>query len=61
VQTTRRVTLTDAFGEPEALTDLNDPQGRSEERMPWLSLDKKSLYFVSDRTGQFALYLATKL
>jgi hypothetical protein len=57
----RRVTLTDVFGEPEALTDLNDPQGRSEERMPWLSSDGKLLYFVSDRTGQYTLYLATKL
>jgi hypothetical protein len=57
----RRSSLTAAFGEPEALTDLNDPQGRSEERMPWLSPDKQSLYFVSDRTGQYTLYLATKL
>jgi hypothetical protein len=56
----RRARLTDAFGEPEALTDLNDPDGRSEERMPWLSLDEQRLYFVSDRTGQYTLYLATK-
>jgi hypothetical protein len=56
----RRTSLTDVFGEPEALTDLNDPEGRSEERMPWLSSDEKRLYFVSDRTGQYALYLATR-
>jgi hypothetical protein len=57
----RRPSLDAAFGEPEALSDLNDPQGRSEERMPWLSPDGTRLYFVSDRTGQYALYLATKL
>jgi hypothetical protein len=57
----RRASLDAAFGEPEPLSDLNDPEGRSEERMPWLSSDGKSLYFVSDRTGQYTLYLATKL
>jgi hypothetical protein len=57
----RRASLNDAFGEPEPLSDLNDPEGRSEERMPWLSSDGKTLYFVSDRTGQYTLYLATKL
>lgn len=56
----RRASVDVAFGEPEALTDLNDPEGRSEERMPWLSFDGKRLYFVSDRTGQYTLYLATK-
>jgi hypothetical protein len=56
----RRATLNAPFGEPEALADLNDPEGRSEERMPWLSPDGQSLYFVSDRTGQYTLYLATK-
>lgn len=56
----RRPSLDVAFGEPEALTDLNDPEGRSEERMPWLSPNGKTLYFVSDRTGQYTLYLATK-
>lgn len=56
----RRARVGDVFGEPEALTDLNDPEGHSEERMPWLSLDEKRLYFVSDRTGQYTLYLATK-
>jgi hypothetical protein len=56
----RRASLSDAFAEPEALVDLNDPEGRSDERMPWLSLDGQSLYFVSNRTGQYTLYLATK-
>jgi hypothetical protein len=57
----RRARLSDSFGEPEALTDLSDPEGRSDERMPWLSLDGQRLYFVSNRTGQYTLYLATKL
>lgn len=57
----RRASLSEPFGEPQALADLNDPLGRSEERMPWLSPNGKSLYFVSDHTGQYTLYLATKL
>lgn len=59
----RRPSLDAAFGQPEALSDLNDPdpQSASEERMPWLSPDKKRLYFASDRAGQYGLYLATKL
>ena len=57
----RRERLDAAFGEPEALSDLNDPLARSEERMPWLSSDGTRLYFVSDRSGQYTLYLATKL
>jgi len=56
----RRASLDAAFGEPEALSDLNDPLDRSEERMPWLSADGTRLYFVSDRSGQYTLYLATK-
>lgn len=59
----RRPSVDAAFGQPEALSDLNDPdpQSASEERMPWLSPDKKRLYFASDRAGQYGLYLATKL
>ena len=56
----RRASIRDVFGAPEPLIDLNDPEGRSEERMPWLSPDGQNLYFVSDRTGQYTLYLATK-
>jgi WD40-like Beta Propeller Repeat len=56
----RRATLDAPFGEPEALVDLNDPEGPSQERMPWLSPDRTRLYFVSDRTGQYTLYEATK-
>ncbi len=55
-------TATDAnFGEPEPPVDLNDPWDRSEERMPWLSPDGQQLYFASDRSGQYALYVAHKL
>jgi WD40-like Beta Propeller Repeat len=59
----RRSTLDAAFGEPESLADLNDPdpRGPSEERMPWLSPDGSKLYFVSDHSGQYTLYLAKKL
>jgi WD40-like Beta Propeller Repeat len=59
----RRANLDAPFGEPEALSDLNDPDPStpSEERMPWLSPDGSKLYFVSDHSGQYTLYLATKL
>jgi len=57
----RRTSLDAAFGEPQALADLNDLGGVSEERMPWLSPGKTRLYFVSDRTGQYTLYRADKL
>jgi hypothetical protein len=59
----RRSSVDAAFGEPEPLSDLNDPVAglRSEERMPWLSPDGAKLYFVSDHSGQYALYLATRL
>ncbi|MES1188061.1 MAG: hypothetical protein ABUL60_29860 [Myxococcales bacterium] len=59
----RRATLEASFGEPEALVDLNDPLPAqpSQERMPWLSPDRKRLFFASDRTGQYTLYQATRL
>ena len=57
----RRASLDAAFGAPQALVDLNDRGGLAQERMPWLSPDKTRLYFVSDRTGQYALYRADKL
>jgi len=51
------------FGAPQPLVDLNDPVLglRSHERMPWLSPAGDALYFVSDRSGQYTLYVATKL
>lgn len=59
----RRSAIGADFGAPEPLLDLNDPVvGKpSEERMPWLSPDGSQLYFVSDRTGQYTLYVAKKL
>ncbi|HEX2869738.1 MAG TPA: hypothetical protein VHP33_00755 [Polyangiaceae bacterium] len=59
----RRSAIGADFGAPEPLVDLNDPVAGqpSEERMPWLSLDGRQLYFVSDRSGQYTLYVATKL
>jgi hypothetical protein len=57
----RRASVDATFGAPEALVDVNDRGGVAEERMPWLSPDGSRLYFVSDRTGQYTLYLATKL
>jgi WD40-like Beta Propeller Repeat len=58
----RRSAIGADFGAPEPLLDLNDPvAGKpSEERMPWLSPDGRQLYFVSDRTGQYTLYVASK-
>jgi hypothetical protein len=57
----RRATLNDAFGAPEALADFNTD---AEERMPWLSRDGQLLYFVSNRAtasyAQYALYVARK-
>ncbi len=52
------------FGEPEPLVDLNNPNGTtkpSEERMPWLSPAGEQLFFVSDRSGQYTLYVANKV
>ena len=59
----RRASTDASFGEPEALADLNDPNGTAtatQERMPWLSPKGDQLYFASDRTGQYALYVANK-
>jgi hypothetical protein len=59
----RRSAIGADFGAPQPLVDLNDPvTGKpSEERMPWLNRDGTQLYFVSDRSGQYTLYVATKL
>ena len=59
----RRAGANDVFGAPEPLTDLNDPNRgtTSEERMPWLTPNRDQLYFASDRSGQYALYVANKV
>lgn len=58
----RRASLSDAFGAPQALGDLNSA---FEDRMPWVSRDGQQLYFVSNRAtpqyAQYALYVARKL
>ena len=59
----RRSAIGADFGAPQPLVDLNDPvAGKpSDERMPWLSPDGSQLYFVSNRSGHYTLYVATKL
>lgn len=57
----RRATTDASFGEPEPLVDLNDSVAGSEERMPWLSPDGQRLYFASNRSGEYGLYVAQKL
>jgi hypothetical protein len=46
----------DRFGEPVPLDDLNTP---NDERDPWLSADGKQLYFSSDRSGHYEIYVAS--
>lgn len=45
----------DPFGAPIRVAGLN---GSADDRDPWLSLDGSSLYFVSDRDGDFDIYRA---
>lgn len=51
-----RASLDGDFGEPTPLS-VNTP---SEERMPWVSADERTLYFVSDQLGNYAIYTATR-
>jgi hypothetical protein len=51
-----RRSIEDPFGEPVALTDLNTA---NDERDPWLSEDGKQLYFSSDRSGHYEIYVAS--
>jgi hypothetical protein len=50
-----RRSTSDPFSPRVPLTDLNTP---SDERDPWLSPDGTQLYFSSDRSGQYAIYVA---
>jgi len=50
-----RRTLDERFLEHAALTELNTEQ---DERDPWLSPDGTELYFASDRSGTYAIYVA---
>jgi WD40-like Beta Propeller Repeat len=51
-----RKSLDEKFGEPVGLEDLNTP---FDERDPWLSADGRQLYFSSDRSGHYEIYLAS--
>lgn len=53
----RRGSLDDDFGEPAPVLGVNTP---SEERMPWLRADERTLYFASNRLGSYAVYIATR-
>ena len=61
----RRPSVDDVFGAPQRLDDLIttcvDPATTCEERMPWLSPAGDRLYFASNRTGDYALYVATRV
>ncbi len=51
-----REAITDPFGPPQPLTGANTEQ---DDRDPWLSQDGQRLYFASDRSGNFDIYVAT--
>jgi hypothetical protein len=53
---TSRRTSSEVFGAPAALTDLNTP---NDERDPWLTPDGAQLFFSSDRSGRYEIYVAS--
>jgi hypothetical protein len=50
-----RPNLASPFGPPIEVANLN---GTASDRDPWLSVDRKRLYFASDRSGEFEIYVA---
>lgn len=50
-----RATLSEPFGQVVPIRSLNTD---ADERDPWLSPDRKVLYFASDRDGEHAIYRA---
>jgi hypothetical protein len=50
-----RPDLQSPFGEPIEVGGINTD---SNERDPWLSPDRRRIYFSSDRSGQFEIYVA---
>ncbi|MDD9934851.1 MAG: hypothetical protein OXT09_14675 [Myxococcales bacterium] len=52
---TRRSTA-DAFERPTLIEELSSP---ADERDPWLSPDGRELFFSSDRSGEYDIYVAT--
>jgi Tol biopolymer transport system component len=53
---TARRSTSDPFGDSEPLADLNTA---NDERDPWLSADGKQLFFSSDRSGHYEIYVAS--
>lgn len=51
-----RRTTSEAFGDAMPLDGLNTS---NDERDPWLTADGKQLYFSSDRSGHYEIYVAT--
>jgi len=50
-----RPDLGSPFGTPVPVAGLN---GSDNDRDPWLSLDRQRLYFSSNRSGEFEIYIA---
>lgn len=50
-----RTTLDDAFSAPRSIRGVNSS---GDDRDPWLSLDGSRLYFSSDRSGDFEIWMA---
>lgn len=50
-----RATLDDTFSAPRSIRGVNSS---GDDRDPWLSLDGKRLYFSSDRSGDFEIWMA---
>lgn len=50
-----RRSIDEPFERPTPVDDLNTP---SDERDPWLSPDGRELYFSSDRSGHYQIYVA---
>ncbi len=53
-----RASLDERFGAPVLMQGVNSAQ---EDRDPWLSPDGNTLYFSSDRSGDYEIYRATRV
>lgn len=56
IYVTMRPDLDSPFGTPTPVLGLN---GSAHDRDPWLSTDRRRLYFSSDRSGEFEIYMAS--
>lgn len=52
-----RATASDNFDQVTELTTLNSS---GIEQLPWISVDERTIYFVSDRAGTRDIYMATR-